>query len=277
MAESPGGPVLPWDMYREPAKARQPLSREAIVDAALKIIDEQGMAALSMRAVAHALGTGPASLYAHVANKEQLLDLVLDRVYGEFHIPEVDPANWQEQIKDFARSSLRTILTHRGLAAAMLGAPPMGPNGLRLMEGSIALMRGAGLPDAISAYFGELLGQYIAVTALEQESFHERFSEATPEQRNEWVSQFSGFLQSLPPAQFPNLVAMASSGQFMQPDSDDDRFELGLDIIVRGLASYCADKVTGLCGPRCMSSRAATTRSSRSPPHITLAAWPIRS
>jgi TetR/AcrR family transcriptional regulator, tetracycline repressor protein len=231
-------PFLPWDQYGKPARTRQPLSREAIVDAAMKIIDEQGLSALSMRAVAQALDTGPASLYAHVANKEQLIDLVLDRVYGEIEVPEIDPARWQEQLKDFTRSGLKVILSHRGLSAAMLGGPPMGPNGLRLMEASVGLAHAAGLSEAHAAFMGELVGQYIAVNALEQETFRERFGAASEDEVSEWVDQFRGYLQSLPPERFPTLVALARSGALMSPNTEEERFEMGLDILVRGLASY---------------------------------------
>jgi AcrR family transcriptional regulator len=236
----PGGdtPFLPWDQYREPQRARQPLSREAIVNAALKVVDEQGLPALSMRAVAECLGTGPASLYVHVASKEQLVDLVLDRVYGEFEIPEPDPARWQEQTKEFARSARRVILAHRGLAAAMLGTQPLGPNGLRLVEGSLALARAAGLPGAVADYAANLLGQYIAVTALEQETNRERFGGASQEQIQGWTDQYRNYLQNLPVDEFPNLVEVARSGQNLIPGTGDERFELGLDILVRGLASF---------------------------------------
>jgi TetR/AcrR family transcriptional regulator, tetracycline repressor protein len=238
----PGGdaPFLPWDQYRKPERTRQPLSREAIVNAALKVVDEQGLAALSMRAVAQVLGTGPASLYAHVANKEQLIDLVLDRVYGEFEIPEPDPDRWQEQIKKFARSARQVILAHRGLAAAMLGTPPLGPNGLRLVEGLLALTRVAGIPDAIAAYAGELFSQYIAVTALEQETNRERFGAANREKIRGWIDEYRRYLENLPADQFPNLVQVARSGRMMVPGTDEERFELGLDILVRGLASFIA-------------------------------------
>lgn len=241
MTTGSGEPFLPWQQYEKPSRTRTPLSRDAIVDAALKIVDEQGLAALSMRAVAQALGTGPASLYAHVANKEQLIDLVMDRVYGEFEIPQADPARWQEQVREFVRSAKRVLLSHRGLAAATLGAPPMGPNGLRLMEGSIALARAAGLPDSVAAYVGELIGQYTAVTALEEETFRDRFGSATEEQISEWVGQFRDYLLSLPAQQFPTLIELTRTGDLMSPGTDQERFELGLDIILRGLASYAAD------------------------------------
>ena len=239
-ATRPGGetPVLPWEQYRKPERARRPLTREAIVNAALKVVDTRGLSALSMRAVAEVLSTGPASLYAHVASKEQLIDLVLDRVYGEFEIPEPDPDRWQEQLKEFVRQGQRVMLGHPGLAAAMLGAPPMGPNGLRVVEGSLALLRAGALPDAIAAYAGELLGQYIAVTALEQETNRERFGAAGREQIHEWARQYRRYLESLPAGQFPNLLQMMRSGQLMAPGTDEERFELGLDILVRGLASF---------------------------------------
>jgi AcrR family transcriptional regulator len=238
----PGGdtPFLPWDQYREPARTRQPLSRDAIVNAALKVVDEQGLPALSMRAVAEVLGTGPASLYVHVTSKEQLIDLVLDRVYGEFEIPEPNPARWQEQVKESARSARRVILAHRGLAAAMLGTQPLGPNGLRAVEGSLALARAGGLPDAIADYAANLLGQFIAVSALQQETNRERFGTAGPEQIQGWVDEYRNYLENLPAAQFPNLVHIARSGQMMIPGTSEERFELGLEILVRGLASFAA-------------------------------------
>lgn len=232
-----GGGALPWDQYK-PAKVRQPLSRDAIVDAAVKIVDEQGLSALSMRAVANALGTGAASLYAHVTSKEQLLDLVLDRVYGEFEIPAPEPGRWQEQMKEFVRGALRVIRSHPGMAAAMLSTPPMGPNGLRLTEGMLSLMRSAGMPDTISAYVGELIGQYIAVTAIEQETFSQRFGVADKEKLAAWVGQFRTYLENLPEQEYPNVVEMARAGAMTDSQSDDERFELGLDIIMRGLASY---------------------------------------
>lgn len=238
-SEAPGEPFLPWAQYETPARSKQPLSREAIVSAALKIVDEQGMSALSMRAVAQALGTGPASLYAHVASKEQLVDLLLDQIYGDVEIPQADPKRWKEQLRELAWSVRRVALAHPGIATAMLSAPPMGPNGLRMMEGGVALMRAAGTPDAVTAYAGELLGQYIAVAVLEQETFHARFG-SDEEKVHEWIAQFRGYLETLPAGQFPNLVAITRTGAFMAPTSDDDRFDLGLDIIIRGLSTYAA-------------------------------------
>jgi hypothetical protein len=102
-----------------------------------------------------------------------------------------------------------------GLAAAMLGTSPLGPNGLRLVEGTLALARAAGLPDAIAAYTGELLGRYIAVAVLEQESNRERFGAAGQEEIRGWIDEYRRYLENLPADQFPTLVQIARSGQMM--------------------------------------------------------------
>ena len=90
----------------------------------------------------------------------------------------------------------------------------------------------------MAAYAGELLGQYIAVTALDQETNRERFGAAGQEEIHAWLEQYRGHLEKLPASQFPNLIQMARSGQLMAPGTDEERFELGLDILVRGLASF---------------------------------------
>src|SRR4029453_13759363 len=80
-------PDPPWQAAPRARPARAPLSQDAIVHAALRVLDREGAAGLSMRRVADELGTGPASLYWHVANKDALIDLIVDRVAGEVPPP----------------------------------------------------------------------------------------------------------------------------------------------------------------------------------------------
>lgn len=229
-------PPFPWQQHERPARTREPLTREAIVNAALRVLDAEGFDALSMRRVAQELNTGAASLYAHVTNKDQLVDLMLDRVYAEFDVPDADPGRWQDQVKDIVRSGLRVLLAHPGLARASLAGIPMGPNGLLLTERCLAVLRAGGLPDHVASYAGELIGQYISVSAIEREAARERFPLDDPAQVQEFSRQFRAYLESLPPHQFPNLTAMA--GPLTAMPGEDERFELGLDILVRGLADY---------------------------------------
>src|SRR5437588_12847444 len=114
-----GLPPLPRLPSRESSRTRRSprqrtLSRDAIAAAAVKIVDREGLDALTMRTVAHSLGTGAASLYAHVASKEELLELVIERVIGELRMPgEPDPARWQEQLKEYAREVRAVFSRHR--------------------------------------------------------------------------------------------------------------------------------------------------------------------
>ena len=90
-----GAPEPPWWRTRGDASRgeRRPLTRDAIVEAALAVLDRDGLSGLSMRRLAQELGAGAASLYWHVGNKEELLSLMLDRIVGESRPPAPDPAN----------------------------------------------------------------------------------------------------------------------------------------------------------------------------------------
>src|SRR5215472_17323122 len=92
------------------------LSVGAIVTAAIEVIDHAGVSGLSMRRVAEQLGTGVASLYAHVSGKDELLELVFDELVGQVPLEEADPARWREQVHRMLRD-LRDILAAHAAAA----------------------------------------------------------------------------------------------------------------------------------------------------------------
>src|SRR4051794_7838857 len=96
-------PPRPLGAPRPEARKRRTLNREAVIDVALAIVDEDGLEGLSMRRVADRLETGPASLYAHVANKDELTELVYDRVLAEVQVQQPDRRRWEEQLKDALR------------------------------------------------------------------------------------------------------------------------------------------------------------------------------
>ena len=121
-AQPHAGPQIappPWQRLpdRPSRRRREPISREAIVTAAIDLLDREGLAALSMRRLAEELGTGAASLYWHVGSKDGLLDLVFDELIGEEQVPDADPSRWQEQLKDIARAQRRVSLRHPYLAS----------------------------------------------------------------------------------------------------------------------------------------------------------------
>jgi AcrR family transcriptional regulator len=220
-------PEPPWWDVPKRGEPRATLSREAIVDAAIDVLDSNGLDGLSMRRVAEALGTGPASLYWHVADKEQLIHLILDRVMGEFELPEPDPTRWEEQIRAFAHEARATFSKHRDVGLASLGRVPMGPNLIRIAEWLLGLLRGAGIPNRPATWFVDLIALVGAAQSVEDDmaSIGE----------DPVINAMGDYLAALPPDRFPNLAAVASD---MVVGSPDERFEFGLDLLLRGLKSF---------------------------------------
>jgi AcrR family transcriptional regulator len=231
-------PEPPWVRTRAPRSApRAPLSREAIVEAALRIVDRDGLAATSMRRVADDLGVAPSALYWHLRNKEELLQFVLDRAIAEIRLPERDPAHWEEQFKVVGREMRRVLTMHRDIARVTLGAIPVGPNILRVVEWIHALLREAGLPDKVVALVGDLCGLYVGAFSYEESlGLSAPTGESLPAE--EVVAMLRGYWESLPPSVFPHTLALLD---YLFEGGPDERFEFGLDVIVRGIASLAAD------------------------------------
>jgi len=228
-------PEPPWKPApRGGRPARAPLSQAAIVDAAFQVVDRDGADALSMRRVAQELGTGAASLYWHVDNKDALVNLMIDRVASEVRLPEPDPARWQEQLREWLLEVRVVFQRHPGIAVLTLGRIPVGPNLVRWSEWTLGLLRGAGIPDRIAAFAGDLLGLYLGATGYEA-TLPAPSAGGAPVSAEESTAMVRGYFASLPPDQFPNVLATLDE---LFSGGPEERFELGLDVILRGLASY---------------------------------------
>lgn len=226
-------PEPPWQRRAARRRsAKRPLSLDVIVRTAVSLLDEEGLDAVSMRRVAQELGTGAASLYAYVGNKDELHELVLDQVMGEMNLPEPDPARWQEQVKEIGREQLRVLCAHPGIAQVPLGTPlPTGPNAMLATEALLAILRSSGLSDRLVSFAGDLLALYPTAIAMERST---SFG-LTDTQLTERMTQVDQYLATLPAERFPTIVALRL---IMGEGSADERFDFGLDVLVRGLASY---------------------------------------
>lgn len=220
-------PEPPWWKVPRRGEPRSALSRDAIIGAALRVLDHSGLDGLSMRRVAAELGTGAASLYWHVADKEQLLHLMLDRIMGEIELPAPDPTRWQEQLREYARASRAMFGRHGDIAIATLGRVPMGPNLVRIAEWLLALMRASGVPDRPATWFADLIALFGSAQAVED---HIAKSGDDPA-----IEEMGAYLSALPASAFPNLAAVAAD---MTSGSSDERFEFGLELLIRGLSTY---------------------------------------
>ncbi len=214
----------PWWTPARPGRRRQPLTREQIVDAAVAILDSEGVEALTIRRIGEALNTGSATLYWYIASKDELAELVYDRVMGEIELPDPDPEHWQDQLKELGLQVYRVMLRHNDLVRLSLGRIPVGPNALRVIDWTMGLLAAAKIPNPAASYIGDIFGRYVDASVLEVAA------QGGPPP--ELVGQY---FASLPASQFPNLAAAA--GSLVEGDTHT-RFEFGLDLLLRGLVSY---------------------------------------
>ncbi|NEW37500.1 TetR family transcriptional regulator [Nocardia cyriacigeorgica] len=156
---------------REPRQPRSSgLRREQIVAAAVEILDAEGMSALSMRKLGARLDAGATSLYWYVANKDELLELVLDEFWGMVRVPEPDQMSWQEVATAFAYNLRDTMLNHPWVGGLMGYLPSIGPNSLRLSDRLRRTFVGAGFLGndvylATGTLFSFVLGQVLPAIA----------------------------------------------------------------------------------------------------------------
>jgi AcrR family transcriptional regulator len=234
-------PAPPWQRVpqRGRGRRRDPLTQEAIVAAAIRVLDRDGLAVFSMRRVAEELDTGAASLYWHVGSKDGLLDLILEEVIGEQvdEIPDPDPERWREQLKGVARTMRGAILQHRDIVQISIGRVPMGPNAVRLSERVLAILRAGGVPDELAVQSYLLMISVVNGFTMDETGYADAAVETAPP-AEEAAELVRGYLESLPADQFPNLTEVAE--HFAVTDQDA-RFELLLDLFVDGLAARAGE------------------------------------
>ncbi len=219
-----------WPRSRPVAQQRRSLSQDLIVDTALELLGKGSLDAVSMRRVAQELGTGPASLYAHVSNKEELHELMLDRLLGTLPRPAPDPGRWTEQIIEMARAQLKMLTSYPGIARVGLETiVPAGPNALAYGEAVLAVLRAGGLPDRVAVLAFDTLSLWCAAFAFEVGAA--RSGDVDPEQIAARGKEIGAYMAARP-TQFPNLLGV---GPILSGATPEERFEFGLDVFLAGL------------------------------------------
>lgn len=204
-------------------------ARRRLVRAGIAIADAEGAAALTMRRLAAELGTSAMSLYRHVQNRDQLLALMVDAVYGEAELPASAPPDWRSGLELSARAQWRLYQEHPWLAAAMnLARPLLAPNGMRHVEWALTALEGLGLDagtrmHAAVSLFGFVRGCAVDLAA-EQEAG--RASGVTSDQ---WMQ-----------AQEAKMAALLSDGTF--PAFTAARADPGLDLSGESLFAFGLDR-----------------------------------
>ena len=153
------------------AKRRPPLTREAIVDAAIRLADRDGLAKLSMRNLASELGFEVMSLYTHVANKADLHTSMVERSVEQLELPDIDDTfQWRAALREHALDLKALFERHRWLVGLWLGSIP-GPRRFDLMEWQLAAFAASGLSEedahlAYHAFFNHTVGYMLQRYAM---------------------------------------------------------------------------------------------------------------
>lgn len=163
---------------------RQPkaagLRRDQIVTAAIELLDAEGLGALSMRKLGAKLDAGATSLYWHVANKDELLELAMDEIWGMVRPPDPEHTSWREVVTTFAYNLRRTMLDHPWVATLIVSLPSVGPNAFELSDRLRRTFVGAGFSGmdiylasgTVSSYvLGQVLPEITAAEAFGEEGF----------------------------------------------------------------------------------------------------------
>jgi TetR/AcrR family tetracycline transcriptional repressor len=219
-------------------RARQGLTRERIVAAAVELVEASGPDALTMRAVADRLDTGAMSLYRHVANRDALLDLVVASMMDDVHVTPAT-GDWRADLRALAIDMRQALLRRPRLTVLLTERAGRGGGGLPVLDRALRIFRAAGFSPREAALANHAFGNYVAGAALWQAVGLEG---ATGEERIARADAAAAGLRSLPPETFPD-VAWAAADLFA--GTADERFEYGLACLVDGFAHRLEAASTG--------------------------------
>jgi AcrR family transcriptional regulator len=206
-------------------KTRRPLTRERVLEAAIRLADEAGIESLSMRKLGQELGVEAMSLYNHVQNKDEVLDGIVEAVVREVELPS-DEKDWKAALRRHAISSHDALMRH-SWAAGLWWRRAEGRDRMRGAEFMLSTLREAGVSEGLTYHGYHVLVGHILGFTLQAQSF-------PIESREELQKLAAEFLQDFPADEFPYLAEHIR--QHVDPgESDEGAFEFGLDLILDGL------------------------------------------
>lgn len=218
-----------------PRAGQEPLTRDGILREALRIVDEEGMRALSMRRLAAELGVNPMSIYHHLPGKGAVVSGLVETVFSRMRVSVSEGVSWQEHVRVYARAHRGIVRSHPNLAleivsdaavvseAVLLGAEPL-----------YGALENAGLPPATIAHAADLVVDFVHGFALGEASNPSGEFDIGPELRARIEEQPAGEVPALRRV-FGILGEEGARYEF------DEGFEAGLDIIVKGIEAIAPD------------------------------------
>ena len=214
--------------HGEQGPGRPALSRERVLQGAVAVADARGIAALTIRSLAQHLGVKPMSLYYYVANKNEILDAIVDVVFGEIDLPTVD-GDWRSEVHLRATSARHVLRRHSWAIGLLESRTSPGPATLRHHDAMIGTLRGAGFSIEMTAHAYALIDSYVYGFALQEAALPFEGSDDVATVVEPLIEQFST-------TEYPHLVELATE-HVLRPGYDfGDEFDFGLTLILDGLA-----------------------------------------
>ena len=215
----------------EQTARREPLTRERIVEAALHVMDSEGLEAVTMRRIGRELGVEAMSLYNHVEDKDDILNAVTERVFTEFDYPEFN-GDWDVDARAMAREWRRLLNMHPSVCQLLAERhkPLEGLAAFGAMDAALGLLRRAGLSDRDAAQAFNALGSYI----LGYVTMEQGLMLGNDEEHAKQHDLAMGALQG------SGLVNVVACLPHFADCNTDQQFDFGLDLIFRGVRAGVA-------------------------------------
>jgi AcrR family transcriptional regulator len=209
------------------ARRRTPLTRKRVLQTAVKRADQGGIESLSMRKLGQELGVEAMALYHHFANKDDLVDGMVDLVFGQIELP-ASTRDWRTAMRQRAIAVRDALLRHRWAVGLMESRRRPGPANLRHHDAVIGSLRAGGFDIGMAAHAYSVLDSYIYGFALTKMNL--------PFETSDDVADVAeSMLEPFPPDEYPHMVEILTD-HVMKPGYDyGEEFEYGLDLILDGL------------------------------------------
>jgi AcrR family transcriptional regulator len=235
--KSPTGPPFIWDRLEPKNRpAPNPLSRESIVRAAIELADKDGLASVSLRKVGASLEAGPMRLYGYLSTKEELLDLMVDMVYGEMLSAGPARGDWRDVLRSIAQRIRQAARKHPWVVDLLGGRPHFGPNALAYREEAFgALSDSPGFEDIdVAMQVLKVVNAYV-IGAILSEASELRSERESGLGEAEWQAASWPYIERMiATGRFPMLAKIVRDATHKPSDVE---FDDGLECVLDGIAA----------------------------------------
>jgi AcrR family transcriptional regulator len=225
---------------------RSGLTVDSIVEAAITQADEQGLPELSMRAIARRLGVGAMSLYTHIPSKSELIDLMVDTVWGEVATPVSTGNGWRADLEQIARNQFDLCLRHPWLVYIVETRPIIGPNILAAWDVALRPLDGIGLTEHEMERITSLIGNFVTVSARRLIDLG-NIERVTGQSLESWWYGVEHLLTlTLEPGAAPvaERVGAATGGTDLYPEGLRDAYQFQLGLILDGIEHLVSSRMS---------------------------------